>query len=190
KGEDITKEAIDSCVMALTLGATFVARSFSGDKAQLVPILKAGLTHKGLAFVDVISPCVTFNDHEGSTKSYAYTREHNVEIVSADFVMPAEAITADYASGTVRKVMMHDGSWVTLRKVAEDYDPTNRDRSYQYIRAAQGKGEVVTGLLPISPDSQDMHEQAGTVPGPLTQMPYEKLCPGNAELQTLQQRFR
>jgi 2-oxoglutarate ferredoxin oxidoreductase subunit beta len=104
--------------------------------------------------------------------------------------MPTSAIKADYASGTLRKVMMHDGSWVTLRKLAEDYDPTDRDRSYQFIREAQGKGEVVTGLLYISPDSQDMHEQAGTVPGALTQMPYEQLCPGDAELQTLQQRFR
>jgi 2-oxoglutarate ferredoxin oxidoreductase subunit beta len=190
KGEPNTMEAIDSVLLALTLGCTFVARSFSGDKAQLVPILKSGIAHKGFAFVDIISPCVTFNDHEGSTKSYAYTREHNVEIVAADFVMPTAAITADYASGTVRKVMMHDGSWVTLRKVAEDYDPTDRDRSYQGIREAQRKGEVVTGLLYIDPDSADMHGQAGTVPGALTQMPFEQLCPGDAELQALQQRFR
>ena len=149
KGEANTMEAIDGALLALTLGASFVARSFSGDKAQLVPILKAGLTHRGFAFVDVISPCVTFNDHEGSTKSYAYTREHNVEIVQADFVPPAKAITADYEAGTVRNVMMHDGSWVRLRKVAEDYDPTDRDRAYAYIRDAQSKGEVVTGLLYI-----------------------------------------
>ena len=140
-----------ACVSALTLGATFVARSFSGDKEQLVPILKAAVSTSGFALVDVISPCVTFNDHAGSTKSYAYTREHNVEIVAADFVMPTAAITTDYASGTLRKVMMHDGSWVTLRKLAEDYDPTDRDRSYQFIREAQGKGEVVTGLLGTSP---------------------------------------
>jgi 2-oxoglutarate ferredoxin oxidoreductase subunit beta len=190
KGEANTMEPIDGALLALTVGATFVARSFSGDKAQLVPILKAALTHKGFSFVDVISPCVTFNDHEGSTKSYAYTREHNVEIVAADFVLPREAITANYESGTTRKVMMHDGSWVTLRKVAADYDPTDRDKSYQYIRDAQRKGEVVTGLLYISPDSADMHEQAGTVPGPLTEMTFEQLCPGDAELQALQQRFR
>jgi 2-oxoglutarate ferredoxin oxidoreductase subunit beta len=138
----------------------------------------------------VISPCVTFNDHEGSTKSYAYTREHNVEIVAADFVPPTTAITTEYQSGTLRKVMMHDGSWVTLRKVAEDYDPTDRDRSYSFIREAQGKGEVVTGLLYISPDSADMHEQSGTVESPLIDLPFEQLCPGDAELQALQQRFR
>jgi len=190
KGEANPMEAIDGALLALTLGATFVARSFSGDKAQLVPILKAGLTHKGFAFVDVISPCVTFNDHEGSTKSYAYTREHNVEIVQADFVPPAAAITAEYDAGTVRNVMMHDGSWVRLRKVAEDYDPTDRDRAYAYIRDAQSKGEVVTGLLYIDESTRDMHGHAGTVDEPLTTIPYEALCPGNAELQKLQQRFR
>jgi 2-oxoglutarate ferredoxin oxidoreductase subunit beta len=190
KGEANTLEAIDGALLALTLGATFVARSFSGDKAQLVPILKAGLSHKGFAFIDVISPCVTFNDHEGSTKSYAYTREHNVEIVAADFVPPASAITTEYASGSARRVMMHDGSYVTLRKVAEDYDPTDRDRSFQHIREAQRKGEVATGLLFIDPQSADMHEQAGTVDTPLIDVPFDRLCPGNAELQTLQQRFR
>src|ERR671915_32233 len=118
KGEANTMEAIDSVLLALTLGATFVARSFSGDKTQLVPILKAGLAHNGFAFVDVISPCVTFNDHEGSTKSYAYTREHNVEIVHADFVPPTASITTQYEAGSVRTVMLHDGSWVRLRKVA------------------------------------------------------------------------
>jgi 2-oxoglutarate ferredoxin oxidoreductase subunit beta len=190
KGEANTMDSIDGCLMALTLGATFVARSFSGDKAQLVPILKAGLAHKGFAFVDVISPCVTFNDHEGSTKSYAYTREHNVEIVQADFVPPAHEITAQYEAGTVRSVMMHDGSWVQLRKVAEDYEPTDRDRAYAYIRERQRAGEIVTGLLYISADSKDMHDQSDTAAVPLTQIPYEQLCPGNAELQKLQQRFR
>ena len=190
KGEENTMEAIDGCLLALTLGATFVARSFSGDKAQLVPILKAGLTHKGFAFVDVLSPCVTFNDHEGSTKSYAYTREKNVEVVQADFVPPAASITTDYDAGSVRNVMLHDGSWVRLRKVAADYDPTDRDRSYAYIRERSKDGEVVTGLLYISPDSSDLHEQSDTVATPLTQIPYEDLCPGSAELEKLQRRFR
>jgi len=190
KGEANTMESIDGCLLALTLGATFVARSFSGDKAQLVPILKAGIAHRGFAFVDIISPCVTFNDHEGSTKSYAYTREHNVEIVQADFVPPASPIAADYAAGTVRNVMMHDGSWVRLRKVAEDYDPIDRDRAYAYIRERQRAGEVVTGLLHLTPDSQDMHEQSETIQSPLVQLPFEQLCPGAAELDALQRRFR
>ena len=130
KGEANSMEAIDGVLLAMTLGATFVARSFSGDKAQLVPIIKAGLAHRGFAFVDVISPCVTFNDHEGSTKSYAYTREKMVEVVQADFVPPAEEITTDYEAGSVKNVMLHDGGWVRLRKVAEDYDATDRDRAY------------------------------------------------------------
>src|ERR671910_621386 len=121
KGVPNTMEAIDGVLLAMTLGATFVARSFSGDKGQLVPILKAGLAHQGFAFVDVISPCVTFNDHEGSTKSYAYTREHAVEVVHADFVPLRDPITTDYAEGTLQNVMLHDGSWVKLRKVATDY---------------------------------------------------------------------
>src|SRR6187200_3308374 len=114
KGEANTMQAIDGVLLALTLGATFVARSFSGDKNQLVPIVKAGLAHKGFAFIDVISPCVTFNDHEGSTKSYAYTRENTVEVVQADFVPPAAAIHAAYEPGSVHNVMLHDGSWVRL----------------------------------------------------------------------------
>jgi 2-oxoglutarate ferredoxin oxidoreductase subunit beta len=190
KGEANTMEAIDGCLMALTLGATFVARSFSGDKGQLVPILKAGLAHKGFAFVDVISPCVTFNDHEGSTKSYAYTREKNVEVVQADFVLPAAAITTAYTPGSVQTVTLHDGSTVRLRKVSDDYDPTDRDRSMAYIRERQKEGEVVTGLLYISPDSRDVHEQNNTVTTPLAQVPFEQLCPGSAALEKLQQSFR
>src|SRR4051812_20735139 len=159
KGEANTMQAIDGCLLALTLGATFVARSFSGDKGQLVPLLKAGLTHKGFAFIDIISPCVTFNDHEGSTKSYAYTREHQVEVVQADFIPPRDEITSDQEAGSVKSVMLHDGSWVKLHKLAEDYDATDKDRAYAYIRERQKAGEVLTGLLYISPDSRDMVAQ-------------------------------
>jgi 2-oxoglutarate ferredoxin oxidoreductase subunit beta len=190
KGEANTMEAIDSVLLALTLGCTFVARSFSGDKGQLVPILKAGLAHRGFAFVDIISPCVTFNDHDGSTKSYAYTREHDVEVVQADFVPPQEEISVDYEQGAVKNVMLHDGGWVRLRKIAKDYDATDRDRAYAYIRERQRAGEIATGLLYISADSHDLHAQNETVPQSLTTVPYEKLCPGSAELTKLQQRFR
>jgi 2-oxoglutarate ferredoxin oxidoreductase subunit beta len=190
KGEANTMAPIDGVLMALTLGATFVARSFSGDKDQLVPILKAGLVHKGFAFVDVISPCVTFNDHENSTKSYAYTREHQVEVVDADFVMPRKAITAEYDAGTGQRVLMHDGSYVRFSKVADDYDATDRDRAYAYIRDRQQEGEIATGLLYVSEESRDMHEQLGTSEGPLTTIPYEKLCPGSQELGKLMARFQ
>ena len=151
KGEANTMGAIDGCLLALTLGATFVARSFSGDKAQLVPILKAGLAHQGFAFVDVISPCVTFNDHEGSTKSYAYTREKNVEVVQADFVLPTAAITTAYDPGTVSTVMMHDGSWVRLRKVVGGLRP-DRSRSVVHLhpRAAEGRRGRHGPALPLA----------------------------------------
>jgi 2-oxoglutarate ferredoxin oxidoreductase subunit beta len=190
KGEANSMQSIDSVLLALSLGATFVARSFSGDKAQLVPIIQAGLMHKGFAFIDVISPCVTFNDHEGSTKSYAYTREHQVEVVHADFVPPREAITSEQEAGTVKTVRLHDGGVVKLRKVAEDYDATDRDRAYHYIRERQREGEVATGLLFISPDSRDMVEQNEMVDEPVYNLPFEQLCPGNDELQKLQARFR
>jgi len=190
KGDINSMDAIDGVLMALTLGATFVARSFSGDKAQLVPILKAGLVHQGFAFIDVISPCVTFNDHEGSTKSYAYTREHQLEVIQADFVMPRDEIEVDYPIGTARRVRLHDGSVVTLRKVNEDYDPTDRDGAYAHIREHLLSGEVATGLLYISPESIEMMEQNDAIPEPLYNQSYETLCPGAAELEKLQQRFR
>ena len=190
KGETNTMAPIDGVLLALTLGATFVARSFSGDKEQLVPILKAGLMHKGFAFVDVISPCVTFNDHEGSTKSYAYTREHQIEVVQADFVMPRDEITAAYDPGSELRVKLHDGGFVQLRKVAEDYDPTDRDRSYAHIRALQSEGVVATGLLYVSESSVDMHDQLGTIPQALTNIPHSDLCPGSEALAKLQDRFR
>ena len=190
KGEANTMEAIDGALLALTLGATFVARSFSGDKNQLVPIIQAGIAHRGFAFVDVISPCVTFNDHEGSTKSYAHTREHAVEVVHADFVPLRDPIVTDYAEGTMQHVTLHDGSVVKLRKVGKDYDATNRDAAYAAIRDHQRRGEVMTGLLYISPDSQDVHAQNETVPGPLTSIPHDQLCPGNDALQKLMGQFR
>jgi 2-oxoglutarate ferredoxin oxidoreductase subunit beta len=182
---------IDPVLLALTLGASFVARSFSGDKAQLVPILKAGLKHGGFAMVDVISPCVTFNDHEGSTKSYLYTRQHYDEVASVDFVpLRREIATTGETIGGVRSVTMHDGSTVHFRQLAEDYDPTDREAAYHYVRAAHERGEVATGLLYIDEGSPDMHELNGTVERALTTVPYEELCPGNAKLQELMEEYR
>jgi 2-oxoglutarate ferredoxin oxidoreductase subunit beta len=190
RGEINAMNSIDGVLLALSLGATFVARSFSGDKAQLVPLIKAGLTHKGFAFIDVISPCVTFNDHEGSTKAYAYTRAHQIELVQADFIPERQEITTEYAPGSIQRVLLHDGSCVSLRKVAEDYDPTNRDAAYAHIRERQAAGEVATGLLYISSDSQDMIEQNDVISGPVCSQPFESLCPGSLELEKLQLRFR
>ena len=190
KGEANTQAPIDPVFLALSLGATFVARSFSGDKSQLVPILKAGLAHDGFALVDVISPCVTFNDHEGSTKSYLYTRQHRLPILSADFVPTAQEITADYAEGTTTDVKMHDGSVVRFSKLPAGYDPSNRESVWDYLHEHQRSGTIPTGLLFLDPKSVEMHAAAKTVERPLSQVPYEELCPGRAMLDKLQQGFR
>ena len=158
KGEANVSAPIDPVLLALTLGATYVARSFSGDKQQLVPILKGAIAHKGFALVDVISPCVTFNDHEGSTKSYAYTRQHEVEAVVADFVPLKREITLEPSDEPLRTVTLHDGGRVRLRATAEGYDPTDRDSAYAHVRACQRRGEIATGLLFVSETTQDMHD--------------------------------
>jgi 2-oxoglutarate ferredoxin oxidoreductase subunit beta len=190
KGEANEQAPIDPVLLALTLGATFVARSFSGDKKQLVPILKAGIAHKGFALVDVISPCVTFNDHEGSTKSYAYTRAHDVEAVAADFVPLRKEITVPDTGEEVRTVQLHDGGTVRLRATAPDYDPTDRDSAYAHVRACQRRGEVATGLLFVSESARDMHDALRTVQTPLVDIPFEQLCPGSAALDRLMERYR
>jgi 2-oxoglutarate ferredoxin oxidoreductase subunit beta len=190
KGDSNTQQPIDPVMLALSIGATFVARSFSGDKAQLVPILKAALSHKGFALVDVISPCVTFNDHEGSTKSYLYTRQHQLPIVEADFVPNASEITAELAEGQVTSVTMHDGSVVRFSKVAADYDPTDRTAAWAYLHEKQTSGEIPVGLLFLDAHGVEMHQGAKTVDKPLVEVPFEELCPGNAALQALQQMYR
>ena len=192
-GEANVQPPIDPVLLALTLGATFVARSFSGDKAQLVPILKAGLRHKGFGLIDIISPCVTFNDHEASTKSYRFTRQHQTEMTAVDFVPLRREITADSESnghGETVSVTMHDGTVLRLRKVTEDYDPTNRDAAYAHIRALQAKKEVATGVLYVDSNATDMHVVNKTVNRPLVEIPYEELCPGNAALSELMEEFR
>jgi 2-oxoglutarate ferredoxin oxidoreductase subunit beta len=181
---------IDPVRLALSLGATFVARSFSGDKQQLVPILKAGLRHDGFAFVDVVSPCVTFNDHKGSTKSYAHTREHMHEVVETDFVPLRREITTEYAEGTVRAVPMHDGSVVKLRKTDESYDATDRRAVQDYLARTSSRGEIATGLLYLGEAGEDMHALENTVDRPLVDLPYESLCPGADALRALQKEWR
>ncbi len=190
KGGEINRHGpIDPVNLALSLGATFVARSFSGDKRQLVPILKAGMRHKGFAFVDVISPCVTFNDHKGSTKSYAHTRAHMHEVVETDFVPLRREITAEYGEGATRSVTMHDGSAVRFNKVDADYDPTDRGAVLEHLRQVRNRGEVATGLLYLEETGEDMHAFENTVEGPLVDLPYDVLCPGSAALAELQKEW-
>jgi 2-oxoglutarate ferredoxin oxidoreductase subunit beta len=185
RGEANRQKPIDPVLLALTLGASFVARSFSGDKEQLVPILKAALRHDGFAFVDVISPCVTFNDHEGSTKSYASTRERYHDVAPVDFIPIRQEIHAAEWEDGVREVRMHDGSTVRFRKLDAGYDPTDRDAAYTTVRRLQEGGEVVTGLLFVEHDAADMHALNQTVQAPLYDYPYEQLCPGADALDAL-----
>jgi 2-oxoglutarate ferredoxin oxidoreductase subunit beta len=190
RGEPNRMAPIDPVMLGLSLGATFIARSFSGDKEQLVPILKAALSHRGFALIDVISPCVTFNDHPGSTKSYLYTRKHEVKATEADFVPPASEILATIGQNGAVAVPMHDGSVVRFKGVPEDYDPTSREKVYSYLQEHHGNGEVVTGLLYVDESVQDLHELNQTPDVSLTSVPYEKLCPGSAALDQLMEEYR
>jgi 2-oxoglutarate ferredoxin oxidoreductase subunit beta len=185
-----TDEGIDLVSLAMQLGATYVARSFSGDKEQLVPLIKAAIEHRGAAFIDVISPCVAFNNHEGSTKSYDYVREHNAAVNRIDFIPRKAEITAMYAPGTTIEVVQHDGSVLTLKKLHKDYDPTDRVHAMNYLEEHKAKGEVVTGLLYVDPEPEDMHGHLNTVPTPLNRLNTPELCPGNAALQKLNASLR
>ena len=181
---------IDLVGMALQLGATFVGRSFSGDKVQLVPLIKAGLSHKGVAFIDVLSPCVQFNNHKGSTKSFDYVREHNEAVNKLDVITPRTPISVDYAPGTTVKVPQHDGSILSLHKLAELYNPNNRAQALGYLQARQARGQVVTGLLYVDPDSGDLHDALGTVDTPLNALQTADLVPGAKALDAINAGLR
>jgi 2-oxoglutarate ferredoxin oxidoreductase subunit beta len=190
KGAENLQPPIDPVLLALNLGASFVARSFSGDKAQLVPLIQAGLSHRGFALIDVISPCVTFNDHEGSTKSYAYTREHFEPAVAADFVPFQREIKADYAPGEALPVVMHDGSRIVLRKLEQNYDPTDRIAAASYIQERLRHQEVLTGLLHLGQGQREFHELNETPDEALNSLPYERLHPGAEGLRKVMARYR
>jgi 2-oxoglutarate/2-oxoacid ferredoxin oxidoreductase subunit beta len=190
RGEDNRMSPIDPVTLGLSLGATFLARSFSGDKEQLVPILKAALAHRGFALIDVISPCVTFNDHSGSTKSYLYTRKHAVRATEADFVPPAAEILAEIGASGCTSVTMHDGSVIRFRSVPNNYDPTDRAAVMTCLQEHQGRGEVVTGLLYVNESVPDVHEMNQTSDQPLANIPFEQLCPGQSALDSLQDEYR
>ena len=182
RGQINTDAPIDLIGLALQLGASFIGRSFSGDKAQLVPLIKAAIEHKGAAFIDVVSPCVAFNNHPGSTKSFDYVRAHNEMVNRLDVILERDEITADYAPGTVETVVQHDGSVLRLRKLAVDYDPHDRVSALTYLQQRQVLGEVVTGLLYVESEANDLHDYLGTVEAPLNRLGEEELCPGPAAL--------
>ncbi len=182
KGVVNSDSGIDLVGLALQLGATFIARSFSGDKEQLVPLIKAALRHKGAAFIDVLSPCVAFNNHKGSTKSFDWVREHNEAVNRLDVMMNRSAVTAAYEPGALVEVTQHDGSVLLLRKVADDYDPTDHTAAISYLQQRQAVGEIVTGLLYIDPEAEDLHDALGTVKRPLNALSDAELSPGAAAL--------
>jgi len=159
-------EAIDLVGMALQLGATFVARSFSGDKDQLIPLIEAALKHQGAAFIDCISPCVAFNNHEGSHTSFDYVREHNLAVNYLDVITGREPITVEYGEGSVEMVKQHDGSVLRLRKLSNDYDVHNRIAAMTYLQERHAAGEIVTGLLYVDPEPEDLHQHMNTVSTP------------------------
>jgi 2-oxoglutarate ferredoxin oxidoreductase subunit beta len=183
-------EPIDMVGLALQLGATYVARSFSGDKSQLVPLIEGALAHQGAAFIDCISPCVAFNNHEGSTKSFDYVREHNEAVNRLDFITGREEITVEYEPGTTEIVRQHDGSLLRLRKLASDYDVHDRIAALTYLQQRHAAGEIVTGLLYVEPEPRDLHAYLGTAKAPFNALDDAALCPGAKALDRLNASLR
>jgi 2-oxoglutarate ferredoxin oxidoreductase subunit beta len=191
KGASNKDAPVDTVSLALLMGATFVARSFSGDKAQLIPLVKAAIAHEGAAFIDVISPCVAFNNHPGSTKSYDYIREHNEAVNRLDFWPSREAISASYGDGQVIEVPAGaEGSILRLRKLDSSYDPTDRVNAMTHIARAAEKGEVLTGLLYLAPQSEDLHAHLNTYEAPFNRLGEKDLCPGAAMLEKINAGLR
>jgi 2-oxoglutarate ferredoxin oxidoreductase subunit beta len=190
RGQVNADAPVDTVSLALLMGATFVARSFSGDKKQLVPLIKAAIAHEGAAFIDVISPCVAFNNHPGSTKSYDYVREHNEAVNRLDFWPSRDAITVDYSEGGVIDVPQHDGSIIKLRKIHADYDPSDKINAQAMIASAAFKGEVLTGLLYLAPDAEDLHAHLNTYEAPFNRLGEKDLCPGAGMLEKINAALR
>ena len=190
KGVVNTDSPVDLVAMALQLGATYVGRGFSGNKAQLVPLIKGAMAHGGAAFIDVISPCVAFNNHPGSTKSYDYVREHNEAVSRIDFITPREEITAEAEPGEVVDVRQHDGTLLRLRSLHPEYDPTDRYAAMAYMQAHQARGEIVTGLLYVDPNATDLHTALNTSAQPLNALGAAELCPGAGALAKINASLR
>src|SRR5437667_8105837 len=181
---------IDTCAMAITLGATFVGRSFSGDKRQLHAMLKAAIAHRGTVMLDVVSPCVTFNDHEGSTKSYKYMKDHDEPLQEVSFVPVFEDITVEYDPGSTVEVTMHDGSRLRLRKLEEDYDPTDRIKAITRLNEAHEKGEVLTGVFYVNPKAPSFVDLLNITEQPLATLPESVVRPGREVLEQVMEELR
>ena len=189
-GQENLFEAIDLAGLALELGATFVGQSFSGDKQQLVPLIKAAILHNGFAVLNVISPCVTFNNNPGSTKSYDYVREHMETSALLDFVPRMQEITATYEAGNIEDLTLHDGSRIRLRKLAKDWDPFDRFSALSAIQKAKQRREILTGLLFIDENAPDLHRLLHTPSKPLNALTEAELCPGSKALEKLNASVR
>ena len=181
---------IDLALLAIELGASFVARSFSGDKSQLVPLIRAAIAHRGAAFIDVVSPCVAFNNHAGSTKSYDFVREHNAVLNRLDFMPAKAAIAADYAPGTAHHVVQHDGSVLRFFKLGDAHDPRDRIAAIEAIHDHAANGAIVTGLLYVDAEAQDLHAMLGTVEKPLNALDDAELVPGATALERFNASLR
>jgi len=181
---------IDTCALAVSLGATFVGRSFSGDKKQLHTMLKAALAHNGTVMLDVVSPCVTFNDHEGSTKSYKYMKDHEEPLQDISFVPAFENIDVEYDPGTTVEVTMHDGSRLRLSKLEEDYDPTNRIKAISRLHEAHEKGEVLTGVFYVNPKAPTFIDMLNLTDQPLATLPESVVRPGREVLEQAMEELR
>ncbi|MBK6864586.1 MAG: 2-oxoacid:ferredoxin oxidoreductase subunit beta [Ideonella sp.] len=190
KGALNADSPVDLVAMALQLGATYIARGFSGDKAQLVPLIKGAIAHRGAAFLDIISPCVTFNNHAGSTRSYDYVREHNDAVNRIDFITPRTEITATIAPGETVDVEQHDGTVLRLRKLHANYDPCDRVSAMAHVQALHAAGEIATGLLYVEAEAPDLHEALNTSATPLNALDERALCPGSAVLDKINAGLR
>jgi 2-oxoglutarate ferredoxin oxidoreductase subunit beta len=190
KGEPNPFEAIDLASVALQLGATFVGRSFSGDKAQMVPLIKAAISHSGFAFIDIISPCVTFNNNPGSTKGYEYVRDHLSATGTVDFVPMREEISTAYPDQSSQEVTLHDGSVIHLCKMDKELNVRSRNSALNRIAAYKGEGKILTGLLYMDPNSSDLHDSLGTTKKPLREMDEQELCPGSKLLNNINDSLR
>lgn len=190
RGIDTPFDAIDLCRLAIDLGAGFVARAFSGDKAQLVPLIKAAIHYHGFALIDVLSPCVTFNNHASSTKSYDYVRHHNQVVGRLDIVPNRAEIQVDYEPGATMNVKLHHGTEVTLRKLDDDYDPTDAASILPVLERYRQRGEIATGILYFDDNEQDLHDLIKTAIRPLNEIPGSELCPGTAALDKINTTHR
>jgi 2-oxoglutarate ferredoxin oxidoreductase subunit beta len=190
KGAVNNDSGIDLASLAILMGATFVARSFSGDKAQLVPLIKAAISHPGAAILDVISPCVAFNNHKGSTRSYDYVRAHNEALNRLDVIAGAEPIAVDYAPGSTVEIMQPNGTLLRLSKISPDYDPSDKAAALAHIQDRASAGEVATGLLYYDPEGRDLHARMGTAARPLNTLDETALCPGSARLDAINAALR